>query len=268
VLTVHDLSFLREPGWFKRDRATYYRSMIGRSVQTADRILADSEATASDLREFLRVPSEKIDVILLGVDPQGVPETTNADSAIRAKYGLDRDYFLYLGTIEPRKNLPRVVEAFDQIAGDIDVDLVIAGRPGWRYASTMDAIEHAHSRERIRRIGFVPDEDAPSVLRGATAFVWPSLWEGFGLPPLEAMAQGVPVLTSNISSLPEVVGDAAVTVDPEDVDAIALGMCRIATDAELRARLIEAGLARAVKLTWDKTARETLAAYRRTLDGA
>ncbi len=263
VLTVHDLSFLRSPEWFRWERGAYYRASIRPSVRLADAIIADSEATARDLESYLGLSRERISVVPLGVDERLAPADAGAVKRARVKYGLPDRFFLYLGTIEPRKNIPRVIEAFDGIASGLDLDLVIAGREGWKPGGTRAAYAEAARRDRIHFPGFIAAEDMAAVLTAARVFVWPSLWEGFGLPPLDAMACGTPVVTSTTSSLPEVTGEAALLVDPLDVEAIAAAMKRAAQDDALRSKLRAAGFARAKQLTWRKTVELTAAVYRR-----
>jgi len=266
VLTVHDLAFLRHPEWFSPSRARYYRLAVGRSAPKAARVVADSHATARDLVELLGIPRGRIDVAHLGVGEAFRPDAA-AREAVRRKYPLPDHFFLYLGTLEPRKNLARVVEAFSRVAGRVPQDLVLAGRHGWRCEALQRALEVSPCRDRIQLPGFIEDADQPALIAAADAFVWPSLYEGFGLPPLEAMACGTPVLTSNASSLPEVVGEAALTVPPEDIDAIAAGMARLAKDDALRDRLRTAGPARAAGFTWRRCAEAVLETYRKLTPG-
>lgn len=267
VITVHDLSFLHAPEWFAPGRAAYYGFAIGRSARLARRVIADSEATAGDLREKLGVPADRIDVVPLGVSERFRPAEPAASSSVRARYRLPERFFLYAGTVEPRKNLVRVIEAWSRVADACAVDLAIAGRDGWKHAPVSRAIAQAKCGARIHRIGYVEEEDFPALLSAADAFVWPSLWEGFGLPPLEAMACGTPVLTSRVSSLPEVVGDAALLVDPNDTAAIAANLLRLAEDDTLRARLRVLGLERAAGYSWRATAQHVLETYRVALGG-
>ncbi len=267
IVTIHDLSFLRHPEWFERRRAIYYRMAIRPTVRNADLLLADSQATADDLQSLLGVPPDKIVVTHLGVDEGFAPAPSTAIEAVRKRLRLPRKFFLYLGTIEPRKNLPRVIAAYDEIAAGCDLDLVIAGREGWRTGETRAAWERSPSKSRIHFPGFVSSAEMCALLSAAEVFVWPSLWEGFGLPPLEAMACGTPVITSSTSSLPEVVGDAGLTVNPEDTGAIAHAMRTLVNDVALRARLRDAGLARAREFTWKRTAELTARAYERALGG-
>lgn len=265
VLTVHDMTFFREPAWFKRSRAMYYRWGARRSVRFADRILADSECTRDDIEAYLGIPQERIDVTLLGVSELFRPPEPERLAQYRSEAGLPDGFFLYAGTIEPRKNIPRIIQAWDSSFKEHGLDLVIAGRDGWKTGRVERALQKARHRERIHRTGFVDAGDLPLLYGAATAFVWPSLWEGFGLPPLEAMACGTPVITSSTSSLPEVVDTAALLVDPLDVHTLAELMTRIAKDSKLRAALRNKGLNRARELSWRRTAELTMAAYQRAL---
>jgi glycosyltransferase involved in cell wall biosynthesis len=185
---------------------------------------------------------------------------------MRARYGLPLTFFLFVGTIEPRKNLPRLIRAWNSISANCGCDLVIAGRAGWKTREYHRAVREVSQSARIHQIGFVPAEDLPALMACATAFVWPSLYEGFGLPPLDAMASGVPVLTSAVSSIPEVVGDAALLVDPEDENAIAKGLLRILRDEKLRDRLVRAGRDRARQLSWESSVTQTVQAYRQAIE--
>ena len=266
MVTIHDLTFFREPKWFRIERAAYYRFAARRAVPLADRILADSMATADDLQRYLGVSDSKIDVIHLGVDSGYSRASESRIDEIRRKYTLPKRFFLYLGTLEPRKNIVRLVQAWSRIAPRCSWDLVVAGREGWKTAPIKKAIGGTTYRTRIHLPGFIDAPDLPGLLSACSAFVWPTLWEGFGLPPLEAMACGAPVLTSNTSSLPEVVGDAALGVDPQDVQAIADGMLRLATDEDLCTRLSDAGPAHAGGFTWRTTAQRTAAAYRTAVE--
>lgn len=265
VLTIHDLSYLREPSWFPARRSLYYRKTILRSARLAARIIADSQATADDLILLGGLPAAAIDVVHLGVDELFRPASDEVRAAVREKYTLPPKFFLFCGTLEPRKNIPHLITAWSSVADQCDWDLVIAGRRGWGVGPIERAVAESPHADRIHPPGFIEQEDLPAVLSAAGAFVWPSLWEGFGLPPLEAMACGTPVLTSSTSSLPEVVGDAAVLVDPLNVPAIAQGMIELAQDETLRTDLRRRGLARAAKFTWDKTAEETVATYRKVM---
>jgi glycosyltransferase involved in cell wall biosynthesis len=262
VLTIHDLSFFRDPTWYRRDRAVYYRFAVERSVRVASRIIVDSVATAADLHDMLRVPESRIDIIPLGVGEELHPASAEQQSAARGWYKLPESFFLFVGTVEPRKNLVRLIQAWSRIAATCPHDLVIAGREGWKTGPVRTAAASSPHSKRIHFPGFIAHDDLPAVLSAAHAFVWPSLWEGFGLPPLEAMACGTPAVVSDVSSLPEVVGDAALAVDPNNVDRIAGAMQEVATNTALRDRLKTRGLSRAAMFTWERTAKATLNTYR------
>ncbi len=261
VVTVHDLSYMRHPEWFRFNRAVYYRWALRRTVRTAKRIIADSEATAADLVQFAGLSREQMDVVPLGVHPRFQPASAEAQAAIRLKYSLPDRFFLYVGTLEPRKNLPRLIEAWSCVAPDSDADLVIAGRRGWKTQAIDAAVSRSPHPQRIHFLDFIPEADLPAVMSAAFAFVWPSLFEGFGLPPLEAMACGTPVLTSKVSSLPEIVGDAALLTDPEDASAMAEGMQRLLHDTAFREGLMARGIERARLFSWERSAALTLKAY-------
>ena len=251
VITVHDLAFLRWPELLTPDSRAYFNRQIQRAVRSADAIIAVSQATKQDLIELLGVPPEQIRVVYeaAGYEP-AVPEPDWLETQ-----GLPPDYVLFAGTFEPRKNLPRLIEAFAEVrrrgfAGK----LVLAGRPGWLAQPVLEAVERHADDVLVREVD-------PRLYAGARALAFPSLYEGFGLPLLEAMRVAVPVLTSNLSSLPEVAGDAALLVDPLDVDAIANGLWRILSDADLAAQLSAKGRARAREFSWERAARETLDVY-------
>jgi len=268
VLTVHDLSFLREPEWFGAERAAYYRHGAHMTIPRAARLIAVSHATADDLVALMHIPQDRIDVIHNGVDDRFRTVTDEEAEACRERHGLPDRFFLYFGTLEPRKNLVRLVEAFSLVAdSDASQHLVLAGRVGWKCEALLRAVEASPARDRIHLPGFIDDADAPALLHAARVFVYPSLYEGFGLPVAEAMAAGVPVVTSNVSSLPEISGDAALLVDPQSVDAIAAAMRRLWTDEELRAERIQRGLTRSRQFTWRRAAEHTIESYRKALRG-
>ena len=262
ILTVHDVSCLVNPAWFRWGHALYYRAMISRSARRAEAIIADSKATASDLEQRLGLERARIRVVPLGVDAIFRPAPGEAVDRVRSRYALPDRFLLFLGTLEPRKNLARLVEAFTLAARQIPHYLVLAGRPGWKCAALRRAIAMSDAASRIVMPGFIPRDDLPALLTAAEGFVWPSLYEGFGLPPLEAMACGTPVLTSNAASMPEAAGDAAIMVDPQNIPEIAESIKALVTDASLRAALREKGLKRAGMFTWQRTAELTAEVYR------
>ena len=266
VITIHDLTFFHNPSWFRFERVQYYRWAVTRSARNASRIIAVSTTTANEICTMLNVPADRIDVIHNGIDERYTPRDSGEQLAVQEKYRLPNRYFLFVGTIEPRKNVARIIQAWSRIATDVEEDLIIAGREGWKVGPIRQEAELAGQAKRIHFPGYISDDDLPAVMSGATALVYPSLYEGFGIPVAEAMACGIPVLTSNVSSLPEVAGDAALTLDPTDIDALADGILRLATEAGLRAELSQKGLERAKRYTWSNAAQQTLASYRRMLE--
>lgn len=248
VVTVHDLGYKHFPRAHPTSQRLYLDWTTRYSAARAARIMADSRATAADLAHFYDVDEAKISVIYPGVD---APPIGDLD-AVRRKYQLPERYFLFLGTLQPRKNIARLVQAYTQFHRSHPAEhiaLVLAGGKGWLYDEAWTA-----GVDGVHLTGYVDDADKGALYAGAVALVFPSLYEGFGFPALEAMHCGTPVLCSNTSSLPELVGDAALLTDPLDVDGIAVGMARLATDATLRAVLVERGRAQAARFTWDAAA--------------
>jgi glycosyltransferase involved in cell wall biosynthesis len=267
VVTVHDLSFYQEPAWYRFERAAYYRWAVARSLRHTARVIAVSRATARAVYERLGYPEDRIDVVPNGVDERFRPATAEEKESILSKYALPKRFFLYVGTLEPRKNLPRLIRAWSTVAGRCEQDLVLAGRHGWKHSPVLTEVRRSAHATRIHLPGFVEAEDLPALMSGADAFVYPSLYEGFGIPIAEAMACGTAVLTSSTTSLPEVAGDAALLVDPNDVAALGDAIARLAEDAHLRAELAAKGLARAARYSWKRTAELTLNVYRAALQG-
>jgi len=262
IVTVHDLSFLRHPEWFYRRHVFYFRFLGLPTIRRATRIIAVSQATAHDLVELLGIPASRIDVVYNGIES---PIPASDPIAIRAAYGLPPSYVLYLGTVEPRKNLIRLIRAYDNVAGTCSFDLVLAGRPGWKTASIRQAAADAQHRERIHFPGFIAEKDKHAVLTGAAAFVYPSLFEGFGLPVGEALSLGVPVITSSTSSLPEVAGDAALLVDPVCENALSDALERCETDPGMLRSLAASGPSQAARFSWENCASATLDVYRHAI---
>ncbi len=251
IVTVHDLSFLTVPETADAGLRSYLTQAVPRSVARADHVLADSEHTKHDLVRLLRTPADKISVLYSGVAPQFRRVEDGAQlTEVRARYGLAQPYILGLGTIEPRKNLVRLIEAFARLAPEGEHVLALVGGQGWLYGPIFDRVRALGLEQRVRFLGFVPDTDLPALYSAAEAFAFPSLYEGFGLPPLEALACGAPTVVSNVSSLPEVVGDAALQVEPTDVDALASALSCLLRDEPLRARLRAAGPVQASRFTW------------------
>lgn len=263
AVTVHDLGYLSHPEAHAPAGRRYLDWSTRWNARRAAAVLADSQATKTDLVRAYGAREDSIHVVYLGRD-EALKQVTDPLrlGSVRAKYHLAQRYLLYVGTLQPRKNLERVVQAFARICGRpelADVQLVLAGKKGWLYDSLFEQVKREGMDSRVIFPGYIPDADLPALLSAATAFVFASLYEGFGIPVLEAGGCGVPVITSNTSSLPEVAGDAALLVDPYDVDAIADAMHRLATDPELAAELRRRGHENVKRFSWDKCARETLA---------
>ncbi|MCK6578022.1 MAG: glycosyltransferase family 4 protein [Anaerolineae bacterium] len=268
LLTVHDLSFVRVPATASPPLKRYLDRVVPRSVLRADHILADSAATKDDLIELYGTPSSKITVLYSGVGSRFSP---TKDSHIRRmvleKYHLpDRPYILSVGTVQPRKNYARLVRAVAVLRErGIDIDVVIAGGRGWLEDSIYQAVDETMMTEHVHFAGFVDDVDLPALYSAALVTALPSLYEGFGIPILESMACGVPVITSNVSSLPEVGGDAAVTISPTDLDSIIDGLQRVLEDQSLRDQMIARGFSRAAQFSWRSAAAHLRQVYRSLL---
>ncbi len=264
LLTVHDLSFVRDPGSAAPGLLTYLNAVVPRSVARADHVLADSRATRDDLIEVYGTPADKITVLYCGVEDTFTPVSDPAAlAAVRARYRLsDAPFILAVSTLQPRKNYVRLIEAVARMP-DQDIRLVFAGGKGWLYDSIFAAVERHGLRDRVTFAGFVDDADLPALYSAARILAYPSLYEGFGLPMLEAMACGTPVAASTASCLPEVAGDAAVLVDPYDVAALTDALTRLHTDEALRADLIARGRQRAASFKWEDSARQLLGLYGR-----
>jgi alpha-1,3-rhamnosyl/mannosyltransferase len=263
VVTIHDMTLMLFPEWHPRARVTSMASEIARSVEVADHVLADSASTRDDIVKHFGMRPDRISVVPLAADRSFRPLPAADVRRVLADWGLTQDgYLLFMGTIEPRKNLLRLLQAAE-LAGDRAGPLVLAGAAGWGSDEVARRIQSLRRAGRLTYLGYVPDDARPALINGARGFVYPSLYEGFGLPVLEAMACGVPVLASNVSSLPEVVGDAGLMEDPKDVDAIAQGMIRLWEDETLRRELSARGLRQAATFSWERTARQTFAAYAR-----
>jgi glycosyltransferase involved in cell wall biosynthesis len=266
IVTVHDLAFERHPDETMPGMLAHLRRVVPRSVQRADHIIAVSEATRRDVIELYAAPADKVTVIPHGVASRFHPHSSAQEiAATRAKFKLpDAPLILTVGTLQPRKNHLRLIQAFAQMP-HTDATLVIAGGPGWSYDAVTREVERLNLRDRVIFTGHLGDDDLIALYHASTIFAYPALYEGFGLPVLEAMACGVPVLAANTSSLPEVTASAALLVDPLDVDAIATALSQLLTDDALRASLIEKGKARAHSFTWARAAQQTWDLYERLL---
>ena len=274
VVTVYDLSFDLFPDFFRGPNQTYLRIFTRRSVRRARRVIAISEHTRRDVHRLYGVPLDHIDVAYPGVDARFRPLPREEVEAFRRKHDLPDRFFLYLGTLEPRKNLDRLIDA----CGELEIRdasprseaergwrLEIVGGKGWMVDDLFARVKSRGLEQRVMFAGYAPAEDLPLWYNAATAFVYPSLYEGFGMPPLEAMACGAPVIASSAASLPEVVGDAGILVAPDDVQGLAQAMRRVWRDESLRGDLSRRGVERARRFTWEATARATVESYRRAL---
>jgi glycosyltransferase involved in cell wall biosynthesis len=267
VVTIHDCIHLRFPQYLpNRLGYAYARGFLWTATHQSSRILTVSEASKRDILDYVSVPPGKIDVIYNGIDERfSTPPAADDIARVRERYQLDHPFILYAGNIKPHKNLERTIEAFHLLrrsGGQFEqVKLVIIGDEIAKYAALRHAVHRHKLHKHVRFFGFVPDRTLAILYRLAAVFVFPSLYEGFGLPPLEAMASGTPVITSNVSSLPEVVGDAALLVDPLQPEAIADAMRLVLTDSALRDDLSARGLARASHFSWDRSIRRVREIY-------
>ncbi len=264
LLTVHDLSYIFAPETASPRLRAYLERVVPRSVARADHVLADSQATKADLIRVYGVPESKVTALLSGVNAAFRPVQ---DPAARARYGLGAwPFLLSVGTIQPRKNYARLCEALARLRPRFpDVRLVIAGGRGWLEGPIFQTVQRLGLSDRVHFTGFVDDADLPALYSMAEALVFVPLYEGFGLPVLEAMACHTPVITSSVSSLPEVAGDAALLVDPKDIDAIADAITRLLTSPGLRQDLVQRGAAQAARFTWSATAQHLLTLYEKVL---
>lgn len=266
VFTLHDLIFQFFPEFHLPLNRWFLQNAMPHFLRRADAIIAVSECTKRDAVQLYGVPPEKIAVIHEGVDPALRPVTDpNLIAAARARYAQHQPFLLFLGTIEPRKNIPALVDALQILrARGFPHRLLIAGRRGWLYQGVFEHVRQVGMEGEVDFLDYVPDEDLPALFAACEAFVFPSLYEGFGLPPLEAMACGAPVVCSNTSSLPEVVGEAALCVNPRDAGEMAAAVERVIHDARLRDELRAKGLVQAARFSWERAARDTLQVYQNT----
>ena len=263
VLTIHDLSYIVEPTAHPWRRRLYLNAMSRLSARRARVILADSRATRRDIVEHFHVDPSKIWVVYAAADPDMLPLERGLVEDFRGSKGLPDDYVLYLGTLEPRKNIDVLVRAFGKLRrSGYSGQLVLAGGKGWGYAAIEAAVEDEGLAEVIHFAGYVPREEQPLWYNSAQVFVYPSAYEGFGLPVLEAMACGTPVITTTSSSLPEVVGDAGLLTTPGDVDELASVLIELVASNEQHETMRDAGLARATRFSWDVAVQKCRDAYR------
>ena len=266
MVTVHDLVVFRHPETHTAETVRIHRRLLLHAARHADALIAVSESCRQDILDVLNVPPEKVFVVPNGVrigDFEGELDSA-ALARCRQRLGMQRDYWIFVGTIEPRKNLPRLLAAYRRVADRFPEcpDLLLVGRSGWHAEPVFQAIRELRLEERVRHAGYLGRSDVILLLRGAAACLYPSLYEGFGLPVLEAMAAGVPVLTSNVSAMPEVIGACGVLTDPEDVDALEAGMETLLLRPDACARMAAQARQRARAFSWEASATRLAEVYR------
>jgi glycosyltransferase involved in cell wall biosynthesis len=267
VVTIHDLAFERMPETFTRRGSFQLKLTVRRTAKKAARIATVSEYSRRDLLDIYKLPPEKVVVTYNGVESSFTPRPSvpNEAEEVRRRFGVSRDFLLAVGSLQPRKNMVRLIRAYARLRSereDFKAQLVIVGRKLWLASEIFDEVKRQRWANDVILTGYVADEDLPPLYRAARAFVYPSLFEGFGLPPIEAMACGTPVVTSGVTSLPEVTGDAALLIDPTDERALANALIEIVNNERLRAELREKGVAQAKKFNWRDAAEKTLRLYR------
>ena len=264
IITIHDLSFMAMPETFPFTTRTYKSLAVQQSIRKADLIIAVSQATKNECIRLLNIPEDKIKVVHNGIDKSFKKniEKDLLDNA-RRKFGLFGRFILFVGTLEPRKNIVRIIRAYHHLRNSFHVqqDLVISGKKGWLYSEIFHEVERLRLKKHVHFLDYVTQKDLVSLYSLADMFVYPSLYEGFGFPPLEAMACETPVVSSNISSMPEVLGDAAVLVNPYSVEEITTAMSKVLLDNELRMKLISRGLERVKNLSWEKSSEQLLKVF-------
>lgn len=267
VITIHDLTFLRYPHFLTPESQRYYNRHIEGAVSRADAILVDSNATRSDVLELLRVHPEKVTTVHLAVDERFHPQTDEVVASVRTRLELTRHYLLFVGTFEPRKNIPNLLHAYaDLRSRHADTPpLLLVGNPGWHFETTDALLDELGIRDAVTVRSNFPTEDLPALYSGAVALILPSHYEGFGFPVLEAMACGTATIVANRASLPEIAGNATLLCEPDHPESISDAMSRVLFDSELRAALVEKGLQRASQYSWETCCAQTLEVYRRVL---
>jgi len=264
VITIHDLAFLHYPHFLTKASARYY-GQIEDAVKRADHIIAVSNSTRRDIVNLLGVDEQKITVIYEAPNPVYLPmDRSHALAQVQARYALPNDFILFVSTIEPRKNVQGLLRAFRRLLDDykLDVSLVLAGSKGWLSQEAYDLVNELKLNKQCLFLGPVEEKDLVFLYNAARCLAYPSFYEGFGLPPLEAMACGTPAVVANVSSLPEVVGDAALLVAPNDVEELTVALWRLLTDDQVWTELQQKGFKRAERFSWARAARETLDVYR------
>lgn len=269
VITIHDLAFLHFPHFLTKDSARYY-GQIDRAVHAADQIIAVSKSTRRDIINLLGVDEKKISVIYEAANPIFRPmDRQQALAQVRARYPVPDAFVLFVSTIEPRKNVQGLLHSFRRLLDNykLDISLVLAGARGWLSQEAYDLVNELNLQGRCLFLGSVEESDLVLLYNAARCLAYPSFYEGFGIPPLEAMACGTPAIVSNLSSLPEVVGDAALLVAPQDIEGLTVALWRVLTDDVIWSELQQKGFKRAQRFSWERAARETLGVYHQVVLG-
>ncbi len=269
LVTMHDMTGFLLPAMHTRMKGAYMRFFIRQAVRRADHMIFVSASALADCRNWFHLPVENATVVHHGKSEAFAPGTYPEQQAeVAARYQLPAEYLLYLGTLEPRKNVPMLLRSFAELhARHPEARLVIAGKKGWHFEEIFRTLEEHHLHDAVRVTGYVAEADKPALIRGARIFIYPSLHEGFGVPVLEAMACGVPTITGNRTSLPEIAGDGALLIDPASQQQLTKALEHLYTSQPARAELAARGLAQAARFSWSKTAAETVAVYRRLATG-
>lgn len=267
VVTFHDMTIFLYPELHTLARRLYFPRMMKFSAGRADELITVSDSTRDDLIRILNIDPLKVTTTHLGVNPgYKIIDDGDKKKRISEKYSLPENFILYVGLVEPRKNLPVLIESYRRlIENELDYELVIVGRYGWMYEEVLEQVRQLNLEHTVRFLGYVPQEDLPLVYNLASLFVYPTIYEGFGLPALEAMACGVPVITSDVSSLPEIVDGAGLLIPVNDSSALFETMVKVLTDEEMRKDLIRKGPQRAAEFSWSKTAQLTLQVYQKAM---
>jgi len=273
VISIMDLAFLHFPDYFTKKDLAQLKSWTSYSIKKAKAVLAISQSSKDDIIKLYGIPEDKVQVTYLGIkDGASLTPHIYPMQELQTKYGISKEFVLFVGTLQPRKNIVRLIEAFSTLLkkdsfNKSDLQLVIVGKKGWQYEPILEAPKKFGVEERVKFLNFVPDDELVLLYKNALCFAWLSLYEGFGLPILEAMKMGCPVITSNVSSMPEAGGDAAIYVDPTSTEDIAKKLDQVLSDSKLRQELIEKGRKQVLKFDWENTARETLSVLEKVAFG-
>ena len=264
VVLIHDLTFEKVPQYVARRNVDFLKKFVPPSVARADQVVVNCEFTKRELIEAYRVPAEKVTVAYPGVDPKSFyPRSAKDKEEIKRKYGINKPFLLFLGTLEPRKNVPAILKVYADLPNRRDFNLVLAGKRGWLSEEIFRTVADLGLEEDVIFTGYVPEEDRPKLMSAAEVFVFPSFFEGFGMPVVEAQACGTPVVTSNTTSLPEAAGKGAVLVDPKNVYQLARAIEEVLSSGSLREKLVKKGLANARRFDWNESARKLIEIFNR-----